>query len=64
MVSQSYFKQELDAFFKKRLKNTLKGGKDSGGVQELCNFEALKLSYSEKNPDNSSISNSDNSDSN
>ena len=58
-TGKSYNKQELNVFFKKKLKKALKVGKEASRMQELRNFEELKLSESEKSSsDSSSISSS------
>ena len=57
-AGKSYNKQELNAFFKKKLKKALKVGKNASRTQELRNFENMDLSDSEKASSDSSVSSS------
>ena len=56
-AGKSYKKQELNAFFKKKLKKALKVGKEASRMQELRNFENMNLNYTEKSS-NSSVASS------
>ena len=57
-AGKSYNKQELNAFFKKKLKKALKAGKDAKRMHVLRNFENMDLSDSEKASSDSSVSSS------
>jgi hypothetical protein len=57
-AGKSYNKQELNAFFEKKLKKALKVGKEAKRTHELRNFESMNLSDSEKSSAESSVSSS------
>ena len=57
-AGKSYGKQELNAFFDKKLKKALKRGKEASRTNELRNFEAMDLSDSDKSSDSSVASSS------
>ena len=57
-AGKSYNKQELNAFFEKKLKKALKVGKEAKRTHELRNFESMNLSDSEKSSSENSVSSS------